>query len=752
MEQMLTQLNEQQRAAVEYIDGPELVIAGAGSGKTRVLTYKIAYLISRGYEPWRIMALTFTNKAAREMQERIDKLLGASKAHDLWMGTFHSVFRRILIANARLIGFKPNFTIYDSSDSLSLIKLVIRDMGLDEKLYKPSTVASAISSAKNALVSPAEYASAKDIQEADASMKRPRLWEVYYRYMERCRTAGAMDFDDLLYYTFVLFRDNPEVLNNYREYFRYILVDEYQDTNFAQYRIVNMLASEHGKLCVVGDDAQSIYSFRGADINHILNMGNAFKELRMFKLERNYRSTSNIINAAGSLIKKNKGQIEKNVYSENGEGPKIDVMCCRSDREESVDVAAAIYRRYREEAESLEEFAILYRTNAQSRIFEDELRNRNIPYRIWGGTAFYQRKEVKDAVAYLRLIVNPDDDEALRRIINVPARQIGDTTVKGLVAAAIENGVSLWSIISKPDLYLGSMKPATLKRVGRFRAIMEPLIKKYSDNPYINPFELAREAIERSGLLAQFVSENTPENISRSENILELVNGVQQFTDESDPESPRTLADFLGQAALATDQDRDGGEQERLTLMTVHAAKGLEFKNVYIVGVEDDLFPSAMSKDTVQGFEEERRLMYVAITRAKNYCMLSYSRMRRHQGQVLFPRPSPFIYDISAKYVNLLYGSDAPAKPQNRWMPEITRPVPRRIPVLERDTPRAGTGRYTAHTLSELSEGMQIEHSRFGKGTVTSLVSSPEGDRIGVAFDEYDEKILLLRFAKFEIL
>lgn len=780
-ENYLDKLNEQQRAAVEFCDGPQLVIAGAGSGKTRVLTYKIVHLLRLGYEPWRILALTFTNKAAREMRERIEELVGPATASKLWMGTFHSIFARILRSNAERIGFKSNFTIYDSADSKSLVKTIIKDMQLDEKVYKPSTVLSAISGAKNALVSPEQYAMSRDVMEADRQARRPELHEIYRAYCDRCVVAGAMDFDDLLYYTNVLLRDNPDVLRHYREFFRYVLVDEYQDTNFAQHVIVTQLTRESGKLCVVGDDAQSIYSFRGANIRNILDLRKTYPSLATFKLERNYRSTRNIINAAGSLIDKNRDQIPKQVYSENEKGAPIEVVKCFSDFEEAYQVASRVSQLKMRSGDSAEEFAILYRTNAQSRVLEEALRKRNVAYRIYGGLSFYQRKEVKDAIAYFRLALNPDDDEALRRIINFPARKIGDTTLNKLVRRAIDDNVSIWTVIQEPDKHPAGLSSATLKRIDEFAGLIVEFTE--ANRKGADALTLAKMIIDRTGLFAMLVHDNTPESISKQDNLQELLNGVKEFVENRTEEGNTdvSLGAFMAEVSLATDQDSDSGEtDERVTLMTVHAAKGLEFNNVFVVGVEEDLFPSAMSKDSPSQIEEERRLMYVAITRARKFCMLSYAGSRFRNGQTVTCRPSRFLGDINPEYLHLdtndRFGEERPrfTRPTLNYSASLSgsarslntlrqRPaqhgtvagasVPTAVSSMQRSAaPVAAAGKYAAHKAGELSENMRIEHAKFGLGTIVNIDNSGPDARITVLFDSTDQRTLMLKFAKFSII
>lgn len=776
----LDELNEQQRAAVEYCDGPQLVIAGAGSGKTRVLTYKIVHLLHLGYEPWRILALTFTNKAAREMRERIEQLVGRDIASRLWMGTFHSIFARILRANADRIGFKSNFTIYDSADSKSLVKTIIKDMQLDDKIYKPSVVLSAISAAKNALVSPEDYVCSRDVMEADARARRPELYAVYKAYRDRCVVAGAMDFDDLLYYTNILLRDNPDVLRHYREFFQYVLVDEYQDTNFAQHVIVTALTRESGKLCVVGDDAQSIYSFRGANIRNILDLRKTYSTLSTFKLERNYRSTRNIINAAGSLIDKNCEQIPKTVYSENETGAPIEVVKCYSDFEEAYQVASRISQLKMTSGDSADEFAILYRTNAQSRVLEEALRKRNVPYRIYGGLSFYQRKEVKDAIAYFRLALNPDDDEALRRVINFPARGIGETTLNRLTRAAIDSNVSIWTVIQEPDRYPAGLNAGALRKLDGFAGLIAEFVE--ANRRGADALELATKIIDRTELFKMYLHDNTPENLSKQENIQELLSGVKDFVETHIEEGGEniSLADFMAEVSLATDQDSDGGDgsEERVTLMTVHAAKGLEFNNVFVVGVEEELFPSAMAKDSPSQIEEERRLMYVAITRARKFCMLTYAGSRFRNGQTVACRPSRFLRDIDMRFLRVAdsgdLGSGAPkVRPTVNYAASMAGSA-RNLNSLRgiQPSPTAGINvkkasasysrpavsrqlqggdKYTLHSAGELAENMRIEHSKFGLGTIMNVDSSGSDARITVKFDNTDTRTLMLKFAKFSV-
>lgn len=777
----LDRLNPQQRDAVAYTDGPQLVIAGAGSGKTRVLTYKIVHLLNAGYEPWRILALTFTNKAANEMRERIEQLVGHTTASRLWMGTFHSIFARILRNNAERIGYKSNFTIYDSADSKSLVKMIIKEMQLDDKIYKPSVVLSAISGAKNALISPEKYATLKDVMEADRNSRRPLLHEVYLRYRDRCFAAGAMDFDDLLYYTNVLLRDNPDVLLNCQEQFAYVLVDEYQDTNFAQHVIVSQLCREHHRLCVVGDDAQSIYSFRGANIRNILNLRKSYPELKIFKLERNYRSTQNIINAANSLIDKNTEQIRKQVYSENEPGQKVEVVQSYSDFEESYMVANRISQLKMRTTDSYDEFAILYRTNAQSRRLEESLRNRNIPYRIYGGLSFYQRKEVKDAVAYFRLSVNPDDDEALRRVINFPSRGIGETTLTKLTRRAIDSGKSIMEILSDPISFGVDINAGTLRKLNAFRDMIAGFVEMNRRGD--DAAAVATEIITRTGLLSMLMTDRTPESISKQENLVELQRAATEFVEnQQELNDDRTdMSAFLGQVSLATDQDSDDTAGEHVTLMTVHAAKGLEFNNVIIVGVEDDRFPSSMAGGSLSDVEEERRLLYVAITRARNFCMLSYASTGMRNGQTATCSPSRFIRDIDPQYLKLTGGTTltpGAGAPQGAWqrrnqygsayrgatrqdsgyrtqsVPQRQQSAPATPPAGMRPVAQTSAAPATrgAVEASSLSPGMRIDHTRFGAGTIISVDDSGASAKITVEFDNNDTKVLLLKFATFTIM
>lgn len=779
MADLLKHLNEQQREAVEYNDGPSLIIAGAGSGKTRVLTYKIAYLLQQGLAPQSILALTFTNKAAREMKERIARLVGDQRARYLWMGTFHSVFSRILRTEAERIGFTSTFTIFDSNDSRNLIKTIIRQFLLDDKLYKPSKVQAIISSAKNALISPGMYAQNRELVEYDQRAKVPMIKEIYAEYNNRLRAANSMDFDDLLFYTNCLFRDNPDVLQNYQQRFNFILVDEYQDTNFAQYLVVKQLADAHHRICVVGDDAQSIYSFRGANIDNILKFKEVYPESKIFKLEQNYRSTQNIVNAANSLIKQNREQIQKNIFSKNDEGEKIEVVSAYSDFEEGVIIANKIWDLRREKNASYSDFVILYRTNAQSRVFEESLRKKNIPYRIYGGLSFYQRKEIKDVIAYFRMIINPSDEEAFKRIINFPARGIGATTLGKIAEAARRHNVSLWEIISDPLAYNLDVNAGTAKKLSGFRELIEEFRSKLHE---LSAYELANQVVRKSGIASEAYQDQTPEGLSRQENLQELLGGIHEFceTRREEGDDRTKLMDFLAEVSLLTDQDTDKeAEKEKVTMMTIHAAKGLEFDNVFIVGLEEDLFPSAMAKNEFRGLEEERRLFYVAITRAREFCMLTYARSRFRNGQVNACNPSRFLKDIDTEFLtvnggvldgsfhrmqeiqhNIFQRSYEPEKGTYTKSEEqiIRKEVPPAKPETEKRPAnfvnvRHATPRQTSNNNNNgLKAGNIIQHERFGIGKVIAVEGDADNRKATVEFENSGTKQLLLKFARFEII
>ena len=650
---LLNDLNEAQRAAVEYIDGPSLVIAGAGSGKTRVLTYKIAYLLSQGMKPWSIMALTFTNKAAREMKERIGKLVGNDLAQHLYMGTFHSIFSRILRAEAEHIGFNNNFTIYDESDSRSLIKAIVKEMGLDDKKYKPAAVHAKISMAKNNLMSAAAYESDAAIFEQNKRAQMPEVGKIFVAYVQRCKQANAMDFDDLLTLTYQLFREHEDIRHKYAARFDYVLVDEYQDTNHVQMSIVMQLCQEKQRVCAVGDDSQSIYSFRGANIDNILNYQRQFQGTRLFKLEQNYRSTQTIVEAANSLIKHNRNQIPKDVFSENAKGEKIQYKPAYSDKEEAAIVAKDVKRIRREDGCQYSDFAILYRTNAQSRSFEEEFRKQGIPYRIYGGLSFYQRKEIKDIIAYFRLVANPDDEEAIKRIINYPARGIGATTVLKIADCAHQNRVSFWEVIGAPEQYGLAVNKGTMNKLETFRLLISSFIERAQTT---DVYELGDAIIKESGISQDIMSGKDADDLARQENLEEFLSGMSAFVEERREEGrfdELFLQDYLQDVALLTDADSDGDKDEpRVSLMTVHAAKGLEFPTVFVVGLEENIFPSPLSAASLRELEEERRLLYVAITRAEKHCILTNAKNRWRYGKMEFDNPSRFIDEIDSKLID----------------------------------------------------------------------------------------------------
>ena len=650
---LLNDLNEAQRKAVEYIDGPSLVIAGAGSGKTRVLTYKIAYLLQQGMKPWSIMALTFTNKAAKEMRERINKIVGADVASHICIGTFHSIFSRFMRVESEYIGYNSNYTIYDESDSRSLLKAIIKEKGLDPQDYKPAAVHSRISMAKNNLVTPEIYRADKDYYEHDKNAKMPKLGEIYDIYVQRCKQANAMDFDDLLMLTFQLFRDHEEIRQKYSDRFDFILVDEYQDTNHVQMKIVMRLCKEKNRVCAVGDDSQSIYSFRGANIDNILRFQSQLKGAKLFKLEQNYRSTQNIVNAANSLIKRNKNQIQKDVFSENAVGEKLIYQPSYSDKEEALIVSKDIKRIKRQDGCEYSDFAILYRTNAQSRSFEEEFRKQGVPYRIYGGMSFYQRKEIKDIIAYFRLVANPDDEEAFKRIINYPARGIGNTTVAKIAACALANQVSFWEVISEPQHYGLAVNKGTLTKLDNFRLLISGFIEKADK---LDIYELGDSIIKESGISKDiFEGGKDAENLARQENLEEFLSGMQTFVEERKEEDRADevyLTDYLQDVALLTDLDSKGDDDApRVSLMTVHAAKGLEFPTVFIVGLEENIFPSPIAAASMRELEEERRLLYVAITRAEKHCILTNAKNRYRYGKMEFDNPSRFLNEIDPKLI-----------------------------------------------------------------------------------------------------
>ena len=787
---LLKDLNEAQQQAVSYIDGPSLVIAGAGSGKTRVLTYKIAYLLQQGMKPWSIMALTFTNKAAREMKERIGKLVGNDLAQHLYMGTFHSIFSRILRAEAEHIGFNSNFTIYDESDSRSLIKAIVKEKGLDEKTYKPAAVHAKISKAKNNLLSAEAYDADADIFMQNKRSNMEKMGEVYREYVQRCKQANAMDFDDLLVLTFQLFRDHEEVRRKYAERFDFILVDEYQDTNHVQMSIVMQLCREKLRVCAVGDDSQSIYSFRGANIDNILNFQHQLPGTRLFKLEQNYRSTQTIVEAANSLIRRNRNQIPKEVFSRNAEGEKIQYKPAYSDKEEALIVAKDIKRIKREDDCGYDDFAILYRTNAQSRSFEEEFRKQGIPYRIYGGLSFYQRKEIKDIIAYFRLVANPDDEEAIKRIINYPARSIGATTVAKVAACAHENQVSIWEVIGEAAHYGLNVNKGTLTKLENFRLLISSFIDR---SHTLDVYALGDAIIKEARISEDIMQGKDADDLARQENLEEFLSGMQTFVAERQEEGRMDetfLTDFLQDVALLTDADSDGEKDEpRVSLMTVHAAKGLEFATVFVVGLEENIFPSPIAATTVRELEEERRLLYVAITRAEKHCILTNAQNRFRYGKMEFDNPSRFIEEIDSDLIEgegmsrrssfggygrrSSYGSDGGYGGRMPWdsksvssqfkadpKPSYTSPKPKPTAsaasssssLKPASAASSSSSLKPASSSSSLREGCKIEHQRFGIGEVLKLEGSGENAKATVAFTHAGTKQLLLKFAKYTII
>ncbi len=755
MENYLKELNDAQKNAVCSTDGPNLVIAGAGSGKTKVLTYRIAYLLNKGIDPRSILALTFTNKAATEMKERVAHLINPSLAYKLSMGTFHSVFARVLRKEGERLGYTPNFTIYDSSDSKSLVKSIIKDLNLDDSAYKPAQIHSRISYAKNHLVTPGAYYSNSQIQEQDRRSKRPRIADIYKLYFMRCKKADAMDFDDLLLNLNILFRDCPEVLKHYQDYYQYLLVDEFQDTNLSQYMIIHKLAKNHRNICVVGDDAQSIYAFRGAKIENILNFRNDFSGCKTFKLERNYRSTCTIVNAANSVIAKNSQKINKEVWSKKGDGSKIQVVNAISDRDEAYRVAKTINT----ESMKYNDTAILYRTNAQSRVFEETFRKFNIPYKIYGSLSFYQRKEIKDTIAYFRLITNNKDDEAFKRVINYPARGIGKVTLDKVEQYANEHNISLWE---------ASVRFKEFKKVQQFHELIKQFSEKESQT---NAYDLAKEVIEKTGILADLSPEKNPENLSKSENVQELANSIQDFSEHREEQDEMvTISRYLENVSLLIHEDlKDEPDQERVSLMTIHAAKGLEFDNVFIVGLEEELFPSKRSAFSIKELEEERRLFYVALTRAKEKIFISYTNERFKWGDHVHCKPSRFLYEIDNKYIELpeLEGVDEEHQPVHSGKTAsdasastdnpvgMMRKKLKNIKDIRHDDQQyqaqAATGTMDYDAPESIQAGMLVEHIRFGKGKVINIEGDLPNKKATVFFNTSGQKQLLLKFAKLKI-
>ncbi|MDG5799682.1 3'-5' exonuclease [Marinilabiliaceae bacterium ANBcel2] len=766
MQSYLNELNPAQKEAVVNFDGPSLVIAGAGSGKTRVLTYRIAYLLSQGVSPYRILALTFTNKAAREMKQRIGAIIGDQFARQLWMGTFHSVFGRILRMEAEKLNFKSSFTIYDNADSKSLVKSILKEMRIKDKNYKPGLILSRISSAKNDLILPKAYSQDQNRMVADKASGIPLTYEIYARYVKHCTKSGAMDFDDLLLNTNILFRDFPESLARYQDQFLYVLVDEYQDTNISQYLIVRKLAEKHKNICVVGDDAQSIYSFRGARIQNILNFRNDYPGYQLYKLEQNYRSTQNIVNVANSIISKNSGQIEKVVYSKNDEGDKVKFLSAYSDIEEGFLVVKDLVRRQSETGCSFADFAILYRTNAQSRIFEEAFRKASLPYKIYGGLSFYQRKEIKDLLAYLRVVVNPSDQEALKRIINYPARGIGKTTTDKLEAAAIANDISIWEVLTHPSLASVGFNAGTLKKLGNFSSMIKNMGSQILQS---DAYEITKEIAIQSGLIKELQQDKSIEGQTRVENIDELLNGVRDFVDEKiQSGQSASLIEFLEEVSLLTDQDNEGEEGvDKITMMTIHSAKGLEFENVYITGVEEGLFPSPMSIDSREALEEERRLFYVAVTRAQKAVTLSFAKSRFKYGEHNFVTPSRFIRDLDVSCIDeeslsFIMANKQPSfkerqkKVFNPFNSSSSSSQLKRSSRLNKrgfeDKDQQDASQLIKAYNRDVNIGNRVEHDRFGHGKVIDLEGVPPNVKAVVEFDNAGVKQLLLKFARLKIL
>ena len=750
----LDELNESQRKAAEHLYGATMVIAGAGSGKTRVLTYRIAHMIENEIDPFNILALTFTNKAAREMTERIGSIVGADEAKNITMGTFHSVFSKILRFNADRIGFPNNFTIYDTQDSKSVIKDIIKGFKLDDKTYKPSNVFGRISTAKNNLISPEAYCQNEEIKLEDQQARRPEMGRIYMSYMNRCQKSGAMDFDDLLYYTNVLMRDFPEVLHYYQHKFKYILVDEYQDTNYAQYLIIKKLAAAYENICVVGDDAQSIYSFRGANIENILNFRKDYPDFTLYKLEQNYRSTKNIVEAANSIIKKNKDQIHKSVWTENQNGNKIKVVRTPTDNEEGRSVASFIHEKQGKSNCSYNDFAVLYRTNRQSRSFEEALRKLNIPYKVYGGLSFYQRKEIKDLLAYFRLAANPNDEEALKRVINYPKRAIGKTSIEKLIVAANNYTTSIWEVICDFHKYPVDINNGTKSRISEFATMIKSFQSEINTK---DAFSLAERIARSSGIMKELIDakDKGPEEVERFQNVEELLSGIQEFSNSGDEDNPNTLADFMLEVALLTDADQDKLEEKNhVSLMTIHSSKGLEFPNVYLVGMEENLFPSQMSLHSRSDLEEERRLFYVAVTRAMESCTLSYAVSRFLWGQSISCEPSRFIDEIDPNYLEF----SSKSKSMNRGLSmkgfegartgglnKMTNPSLRSLKEVTRQ-------KSSSPNEQDIKVGYNVEHKTFGKGKVTHMEGSGADQKATIFFPHHGSKTILLRFANLEIL
>ena len=782
MDTLLKSLNPNQLAAVEYTDGPELIIAGAGSGKTRVLTYKIAYLLQKGLAPWSILALTFTNKAAREMKSRVAELVGDDRARYLNMGTFHSVFLRILRVEAEAVGLQRNFSIYDDGDSRGVVNSIIKEMQLDDKQYKASAILGRIGAAKNSLVTPDVYMSDPHLMERDKVSSMPKLGQIYAMYAARCKAANAVDFDDMLLFTYKLFAENPQIAKKYAERFCYVLVDEYQDTNYAQQAILTLLTKEQRNICVVGDDAQSIYAFRGANIDNILKFQSIYEGARLFKLEQNYRSTQTIVKAANSVIVNNQRQIRKEVFSENGDGEKVHLNIAYSDKEEASVVCNEIRRLHNRYGVAYRDIAVLYRTNAQSRLFEEELRRQDTPYRIYGGMSFYQHKEIKDVIAYFRLVANPNDEEALKRVINYPKRGIGDTTISKLIAASRACNVSLWDVVGNPSMYNAGVSAGTEKKVLGFYYLIDEFIR---DNRTVDAYGLGKEILEKSGLKFELAADKSIEGAERQENIEEFMSGLHDFVDtkrEEGYEDEVYIANFLQEVALLTDSDEendddnDASSNERVSLMTIHASKGLEFNSVFVVGLEENIFPSPRSCSSVRELEEERRLLYVAITRAEQRCFLSCAKSRYQYGSMMFNEPSRFLKEIDKQYL-VVEGNVAgfksqgsqPQSFQSRPQSQPYHEAPQRNPFqstmpsgfrrLQTAPQRFQTSASTQRTQASASSqrqtihaGARVEHQRFGLGTVVAVEGVGENEKATIEFQNAGTKTLLMKFARLTVL
>jgi len=768
----LDELNPEQRKAVEHTKGPVMVIAGAGSGKTRVLTYRIAHMVRTGVDSFSILSLTFTNKAAKEMKERISKIVGPSESRNIWMGTFHSVFARILRSEAHLIGYPSNFTIYDTDDSKSLLKRIMKEKNLDDKVYKPNLVLNRISSAKNNLISAANYKDNPTINKEDAQSKKPELGYIYEQYEKRCFKAGAMDFDDLLFKTNVLFRDHPQALLNYQNKFKYILVDEYQDTNYSQYLILKKLAARFENICVVGDDAQSIYSFRGANIQNILNFKKEYPDVATFKLEQNYRSTQNIVNAANSIIRKNQEQIKKNVWTSNDSGEKIRIIKTLSDNEEGYEVASDIYYRINDEKRPNSDFAILYRTNSQSRSMEEALRKRDVPYRIYGGLSFYQRKEIKDLLGYFRMVINPSDEEALKRVINYPKRGIGNTTLDKLFLAANQYEKSVWDVLENPVNHGLQFSGAVLNKMLSFREMILTFSQMVETT---NAYELASRIASTSGVLKELYADKTVEGVSKYENIQELLSAIKEFsendlvpegTDISENEDDRSLSNYMKDIALLTDADTNKKDTNVVSLMTIHASKGLEFPYVYVVGMEENLFPSQLSVNSRTELEEERRLFYVAVTRAEIKATLSWANTRYRWGNLTYCEPSRFIQEIDAEFIEQPVASENESEPDFSFSggrntsntsfsasSSSKKPTPRRInkPTFK-PSKLVTDADFQVSDSNLIKAGQNVLHQRFGKGNIGELSGVGDNKKALINFENAGQKQLLLRFAKLQIL